>query len=93
MSNQDTNGLELPWILFREDIYDDFLSKEIIKELAILPKMTRHKIIPNKLWKHNSLNSPAFALSSCLRDAIVHLNQTAANAILLHIQDAHKWKE
>lgn len=86
MSNKDQNGLELPWELLKLDLQEG-------QYIPYQKTQTIYKIIPNPLWKHHDLNSPEFAISSCFRDAILHMNQTAAHALMLHIQDAHKWKE
>jgi hypothetical protein len=83
-NNLDTNGFELPWELLKEEI-PPCKNPPSFK--------IRYKIVPNPLWQNRDLNSPEFALSCCFRDAIMHMNQHAARAIMLHIRDAHKWKE
>lgn len=86
MSNQDANGIELPWILHTEEIpYGQWIPN--------LQYQIRHKIIPNPLWPHADVNSPTFAIISCFHQAIVNMNQSAGNAMILHIQDAWKWKD
>jgi hypothetical protein len=77
MNNLDANGFELPWEL---EVQKEFTSN-----------ITKYRIIPNPLWKHNNLNSPEFALMSCFRDAVINMNSKASQAIMLHIRDAHKW--
>jgi hypothetical protein len=91
MSNLDANGFELPWILFSQKVYKGFAISNQHENRE--PDYILYKIIQNPLWKHSELNSDAFALMSCFRDAVINMNSKASQAIMLHIRDAHKWEK
>jgi hypothetical protein len=86
MSNQDSNGIELPWVLLKVNIPEG-------QWIYGLKDQVKYKIIPNPLWEHESINSETLAITSCFRDAIVNMNFRAAQAMVLHLQDIWKWKE
>lgn len=78
MSNKDSNGFELPWILHTEQYGTG----------------TRSRIVPNPSYDRLERDgiTEDWALTLALKDAIVHLQAGTSEAIAAHIRDAHLWK-
>lgn len=75
--NPGVNSPERPWVLFTDSI-------------PFGQKKNRTKIIANPAYGSPDLED-IHAIMFCFKDAILHQNEKAMEAMLSHLRDAHLW--